>query len=324
MKRWRRALRRLARGDALALVAATVLLLIALWLPPLPLTRPTYDVIVIFDVTQSMNVPDYVLDGRLVSRLDYAKYAIGQALRRPRCDTRIGWGVFAGRKIVLLLAPVEVCSNYSALLAALNNVDGRMAFENASEVQQGLFWAIDNVQQLQPVPNLVFMTDGHEAPPLAPDLMRDYDGPKGLVHGWLLGVGDTTPKPIPKTDIDGNVIGYWHDTEVLQADDSSGHSAEHLSALHEAGLQRLAKTTGLRYRRLMGVADADAAIHTPELARPARIPTDLRAVPAALALLCLLWPWRPALGWWRDHLQRLGLWSRRDRKKSRDWNRGFN
>jgi mxaL protein len=289
------------RGEGRLLLPAVALLLLALFLPPLPITRPAYDLVVIFDVTQSMNVPDYELDGRLISRLDYAKYAVAEALRSPRCDTRIGWGVFAGRKIVMLLAPVEVCGNYSALLAALANIDGRMAFENASEVQEGLYWALGNVQQLRPVPDVIFMTDGHEAPPLAPDLARDYDGAKGAVRGWLIGVGDTTLKPIPKTDADGKRIGYWHDTEVLQSANAGGSSHEHLSDLREPHLQQLAKNVGFRYRRLTDARALDDAMHDRALAHPARVLTDLRWLPVSLALLLLAWRFRPD---WRSWVGR--------------------
>ena len=134
-------LRRAARavhGEGWLLLPAAALLMVAVFMPPLPVTRDAYDHLVIFDVTQSMNVEDYVLDGQPASRLEFAKHAVAEALKNPRCDSRIGWGVFAGRKIVLLLAPVEVCGNYSALLAALEGIDVRMAFEQASEVQSGL------------------------------------------------------------------------------------------------------------------------------------------------------------------------------------------
>lgn len=252
----------------------------------------------IFDVTQSMNVEDFELDGRRVGRLEYAKYAVAQALKNPRCDTRIGWGVFAGRKIVLLLAPVEVCGNYSALLEALAGIDSRMDFEHASEIQNGLFRTIDNVHQLKPVPDVIFMTDGQEAPPLASDLIRPFDGQKGEVRGWLIGVGGDEPRPIPKTDADGKRIGYWHATEVLQnaGPESGGTSHEHLSELRENWLKRLASTVGFSYRRLTDARSLDEALHDRSLAHPARVMTDLRWIPAGLALLLLCWRFRPDWG----------------------------
>ena len=111
-------------GGGWLLLPTIALLAAAVWMPKLPVTRDAYDHMVIFDVSQSMNVEDYRIGDRVVSRLAFAKHAVAEALKNPKCDTRIGWAVFAGRKIVTLLAPVEVCRNYSALLEAL---EGRCA-----------------------------------------------------------------------------------------------------------------------------------------------------------------------------------------------------
>ena len=281
-------------GGGWLLLPALVLLAFALAVPKLPVTRDAYDHVVIFDVSQSMNVEDYQLDGVPVSRLAFAKHAVAEALKNPRCDTRIGWGVFAGRKIVMLLAPVEVCRNYSALLAALDNIDGRMAFERSSEIQEGLFWTLLNVRDLKPTPSVVFMTDGHEAPPLPPQRVRGYDGQLGEVRGWVVGVGNLEPRPIPKTDPDGKRIGFWRATEVLQYGGAiDGTSHEHLSELREDHLKLLAKTVGFAYTRLVSPASLDAAFHDRALAHPAKVETDLRWIPGGLALLLLAWRFRP-------------------------------
>lgn len=285
------------RGGGWLLLPVFALLALAAWLPKLPVTREAYDHLVIFDVSQSMNVEDYFLGGKPVSRLAFAKHAVAEALRNPRCDTRIGWGVFAGRKIVMLLAPVEVCRNYSALLAALDNIDGRMAFERSSEIQEGLLWTMSNVRDLKPLPTVIFMTDGQEAPPLPPERIRSYDGQLGEVRGWVVGVGNDEPKPIPKTDADGARIGYWRATEVLQwggaASNTGGTSHEHLSELREPHLQQLAKNVGFDYVRLRDAASLDRALHDRKLAHPAEVETDLRWIPGGLALLLLAFWFRP-------------------------------
>lgn len=284
-------LRRALAAEGRVLLPVMALLVAALGLPPLPVKRLAYDHLVVFDVTQSMNVEDYPLDGRFVSRLAYAKHAIAEELNNPDCDSRIGWGIFAGRKLVVLIAPVEVCGNYAALLAALEGIDTKMAFEQASEIQDGLYWIIGSVHQLKPMPDLIFMSDGHEAPPLAPDLERAFDGVPGEVRGWVIGVGGLEPKPIPKNDPDGRRIGYWHDTEVFQI--AGGTSQEHLSALHEEHLRDLAKKVGFQYRRLTDPGSLHAAMHDRRLAHLATQLTDLRWIPGLLAVLLLAWRYRP-------------------------------
>lgn len=284
-------------GDGWLLLPVIALLAAAVWMPKLPVTRDAYDHLVIFDVSQSMNVEDYRIGDRLVSRLQFAKHAVAEALKNPKCDTRIGWAVFAGRKIVTLLAPVEVCRNYSALLAALDNIDSRMAFERSSEIQEGLLWTMSNVRDLKPLPTVIFMTDGHEAPPLPPERIRSYDGPLGEVRGWVVGVGGLEAQPIPKSDQDGHRIGYWRATEVLQwggaANSTGGTRHEHLSELREAHLQQLAKNVGFGYTRLVDTTSLDLALHDRMLAHPAVVETDLRWIPGLLALLLLAWWFRP-------------------------------
>jgi mxaL protein len=280
--------------EQVALVACVVLLGVALMLPPISLTRSSWDHVVIFDVTQSMNVEDMVIDGKPATRLEFAKHAVRIALKDPSCNTRIGWGIFSGRKTILLLTPVNVCENYSELMEALAGIDGRMAWENASEIAEGVFWSIRVLRPLEHPPNVFFMTDGQEAPPRPPELRRKDDH-AGDVKGFLMGVGDTVPRPIPKTDPDGKPLGFWHATEVMQADTSTGAlvSHEHLSELREQHLADIASDVGFGYRRLSGASVLIDAMHEAALARPARVPTDLRWVPALLALLILAWRFRP-------------------------------
>ncbi len=59
--------KRLVRGlldkQSLAITIALVLLLAALAIPSLKIPRNTYTYLVFFDISQSMNVEDYELDG---------------------------------------------------------------------------------------------------------------------------------------------------------------------------------------------------------------------------------------------------------------------
>src|SRR5262245_55001963 len=154
--------------DSLLIVLAAVLLLASALLPPLSLPRSTYDYIVVFDISQSMGVDDYELDGAPVSRLDFARAAARKALHDLPCGSRVGWAVFAEYRTLLLHSPVEVCDNYNDLLASLDNIDGRMRWGNASEITKGVFWSMRVAKQAGGAPTLLFLTDGQEAPPIDP------------------------------------------------------------------------------------------------------------------------------------------------------------
>ena len=119
-------LRRALDKESLAILLALILLLTAVFMPAVKLPRDTWTYVVFFDITQSMNVLDYELDGTPVSRLLYARNAVKRALRDLPCGSRIGLGAFAEYRTLLLVAPIEVCGNYGDLLTAIDYIDGRM------------------------------------------------------------------------------------------------------------------------------------------------------------------------------------------------------
>ena len=292
--------------------AAMLLLAAALFGPHWNTTRPAFDYVVTIDVSQSMNVRDYELDGAPASRLDYTKHVLRQTLAELPCGSRIGWAVFAEYRVLLLVAPVEVCDNYNDLLATLERIDGRMSWAGASEVAKGLYWGLRTVKELGGNHGIAFFTDGHEAPPVSPLHIPVYDGKPGEVRGIVVGVGGDALMPIPKTDPEGRPLGFWGPDEVMQTDgysagrtgsttgeglmDESGKEekrmkptmTEHLSSLKGAYLQTLARDTALAYHRLTGQPELLGALTAPHLARPAPYRADGRLVLAGIALALLV------------------------------------
>jgi len=280
------------------IMLALALLLLAWAMPTFNWSRAAYDYLVVFDITQSMNVADYELDKTAASRLTYAREATRRALRDLPCGSRVGWGAFAEYRTLLLLTPIEVCAHYSDLLASLDKIDGRMRWGEASEVWKGVLWAIRAAKETRGAPNVIFLSDGHEAPPLAPGAHPLFDDVKpGDVRGWLIGVGGYTPQPIPRTDGEGKVIGYWRAEDVMQTDagDDGGPSREHMSALREPHLRTLAKEVGFEYAHLDGLASLSDAMRDPRFARPRPAPIDLYWLPVAAALILLALRFRPDL-----------------------------
>jgi mxaL protein len=293
------------RRGAGALLAATLLLLLALALPTVTVPLHRSETVVVFDITQSMDVADMQLGGVPASRLDFARESARRALRELPCGSRVGWAAFTEYRTLLLLAPIEVCENYGDLLATLAEIDGRIRWGNASEVAKGVFWAVRAARELGTQPALVFLTDGHEAPPLSA-LPAFDDVRAGQVRGWLLGIGGSVPQPIPRTDAQGERIGYWRAADVTQRRPADGQarSHEHLSELREPHLRMLAARTGLGYAALRDPSALATLMRDPRLARPVRVAIDLYGVPAALALLLLVVHLRPAAPRLRRRLSR--------------------
>ena len=303
--------KRVARVDRklITLALAAAALVLSLLGITAPLERPMYRYLFILDITQSMNTLDYMLDDRPASRLAYAKTAIQYAMANMPCGSQVGLGVFTEHRSMVLLAPVEVCAAYTELTATLARLDWRMAWAGASEVAKGLNSALRLTRELEAPPTVVFVSDGHEAPPVSRVNRFRFGGEPGAVTGLIVGAGGAVPRPIPKYDMSGNPLGYWGADEVVQIEgtgrqgsdsgesmvDSEGRAlvpmragAEHLSTLKESYLRALAQDTGLQYRRLTTPADLQEALTVREWARPAKINVDLRPAAGLIAFVCLI------------------------------------
>lgn len=317
----RRAARRafaIARHWAAA--AALPFLAAAVWMPPLHLARDMFTYVATFDITQSMNTEDVTLDGAPASRLAFAKAQMRDALGRLPCGSKVGWSVFTGERTMQLLQPVEVCANYDALLSSLAAIDGQMRWTNWSRIAEGGVWsAVRTARLVGPGVAVLFFTDGQEAPPLLPSNMRPWDGGHD-VKGWLIGVGGSEPVPMPKTDANGNRIGFWRAGDVIQVPrvpgkPAEGESHEELSSLRGPYLEQIASRTGFSYRKLTDAASLAEAMTEPRFGHREPVPVDMRALPALVGLLLLVWRYLPERGAWRAPLARFhgrGAASRRD------------
>lgn len=298
--------------SAWCLFAACCALALAAVNPVVERQRPIFNLVVSIDITQSMNALDYRADGEPVSRINRVKRALEATLTELPCGSRIGWAIFTEYRSFLLTTPVEVCANYRELRATLGHIDGRMAWAGASEVAKGLYSGLLIARQLKDKPDLVFVTDGHEAPPLNPGYRPTFAGVPGEIGGAIIGVGGDALAPIPKFDADGKSLGVWQADEVLQTDPRSlgrGGSVageamvggggtppdprllaapgrEHLSSLREEYLKLLASETGLFYSRLGGERSLNQQLTS--LARPLTVAGDLRDWFGGAALILLV------------------------------------
>ena len=296
-------------GARLAMLAAAlVLAAVGLGRPMLPLPSDVFRHLVVFDITQSMNVADTIPGDDTRTRLEHAKAAVLDAAIALPCGSELGLGLFTGHRTFLLLAPVEICAGFPDLAATVRAVDWRMAWAARSEVAKGVHSGLRIARALGPETALVFLTDGHEAPPLHPDQRPGYGGEPGAVRGLLAGVGGPVALPIPKLDPQGKNLGYWGAGDVMQVDElslgrgtsvSEGYAGvdagdvqtriasgtEHLSALREAYLRGLANGLRLHYRRVESPGDLRAALLHPEFANERTSMTDLRPLLAGVAAL---------------------------------------
>lgn len=311
--------------DRVALPIAALLAAVCLLQPTWPGTARRPDVVIVIDITQSMNVADQAWQGRLLPRIEAVRQTLGAVLNELPCGARLGWAVFTEYRSFLLTVPMEVCANRSDLRAVLARVDGRMAWTGNSEVAKGLNAALRLAGEVEGHPALLFLTDGQEAPPLSASRQPHFDGKPGEVAGAVVGVGGPVPLPIPKTDAAGRALGVWRADEVLQNDPfsrSRGGSVagealagddtalpgpgatpgrEHLSSLRETYLQSLADERGLAYQRLDSPEALLRVLREARFQHEVPVQTDGRVWLATLALALLLLPdlWARARSRWR-------------------------
>ncbi len=245
--------------SAIALIIVLVLVIAAIFLPKMKHTVQAMDLLFVLDITQSMDVNDVELDGEQVSRLAWAKDYTQKTLIGLPCGSHVGLAVFSEHRSLILINPVEVCTNYHDLKQMVSKINGVMAWALSSEVAKASYEAIKQARQMEPSPNIVFITDGHESPPLHKTLFAKFRGKPGEVPGVFIGVGGDDLLPIPKHDLAGNDLGVWKVDDVLHQDvyasgrgDMQEQNAlkaktEHLSSQKKVHIKRLAAMVGFDY-----------------------------------------------------------------------------
>lgn len=225
-----------------SLIIAALAALAGLFDPRVPITRQASDLLLVIDITGSMMVRDYPGADMGISRLERAKTAAIHLIGELPCGSRAGLAIFTERQPFLLLTPMETCSNYAPLTGTIAHLDWRMAWEGDSFIARGLSLSIDLADELEA--DIVFFSDGHEAPPLhrrvSPPRPISLGEREQAPAGLIIGVGNLQPSPIPRFDDDGREAGVWAATI----------GEEHLSDLRQQYLQSLAATTDLGYLRL--------------------------------------------------------------------------
>ncbi|SDM78973.1 mxaL protein [Methylobacterium phyllostachyos] len=293
----------------LALALALALTLAALVVPALPVTRTGAEILLVVDITGSMNVRDYAQEGKPASRLDMAKAALRRLVADLPCGSRVALALFTERRPFLLFAPIEVCADFAPLDGALAALDWRMAWEGDSRIAAGLHRAIAMAAGLGT--DLVFVTDGQETPPLSGGEPPAFDGRPGAVRGLVVGAGGYALSPIPRYDERGREKGFYGEADVAQenrfgpppsdAESREGYNprnapfgaaaaqgTEHLSSVREPYLKRLAGATGLAYAHLDGPGGLDDPVRAAVTPRALKGSLDPRPILGALAFALVL------------------------------------
>ncbi|HSH72521.1 MAG TPA: VWA domain-containing protein [Methylophilaceae bacterium] len=291
------------RRDAALLSAALVLLLIAILKPAVPLQRNIYSYIFVADISQSMNVVDATLNGKLVSRLAYSQYLMHRVVSSLPCGTRVSISVFAGVSVAAMYTPIEVCANYASIQDTIDHLEWRMAWSGNSRLRDSLF-ALARVIRGFPAPaQVVYFTDGEEAPKLHVFNTKDLTNFQGGSDWLFVGIGSDVGTPIPKLDEKNQLIGYWSGesfalqpgiAQISEAnigtrdDNVAGENDRYLSKLDEEYLKSISKEISANYVRGDSVQSVLSAMKKQKPARRDIAPFEVDWILAGLAGLLLI------------------------------------
>ncbi len=303
-------------------VLALALMLLALFKPQIQLKQDVHNYLLIADVSQSMNVRDGGPGG--VARLAFARQSVRDALRHLPCGSLVSIGMFTERDVSMLFKPMEVCAHFSVLDEAVERLDWRMAWRGNSRLSFGVKSGETVLDSLNAPAQLVFFTDGDEAPKVNAINKLDLGAMDGS-HWLFVGVGGHEPVPIPRFNSENKWVGFWpsdakefsagavgvtyNDTSKDEPDPIVAYAEfdRYLSQLEDGYLKELAGEIKAKY--IEGKDEAGFYDYIQQQKPAAVFVTDynIRWLYLGLALLLILGVYTPALmKTWLRYRQRPG------------------
>lgn len=297
------------RRDTTLLLATLALLIAAVFQPTVPVKRDIYSYLLVVDISQSMNVIDKELNGKPVTRMAYTQDMLHRLIRSLPCGTNVSIGLFAGVSVAALYTPIEVCANYAAIHDTIDHLDWRTGWSGNSRIRESMLTLARVIRSFPEPAQVVYFTDGEEAPLLHAFNTRDLTDFQGGDDWLFVGIGSDKGTPIPKLDENNQLIGYWSgDSFALQPgvaqisesnigvrDDNvaSGEGDRHLSRLDEEYLKSLAKEVRGDYVRGDSLQAVLSAMDKQKPARRDTAEFDIGWLLASIAGLLFLSAYMP-------------------------------
>jgi mxaL protein len=297
------------RRDITLLSIALLLLIIALFKPTIPVKRDVYSYLFVADISQSMNVIDMQLNGKLVSRMQYQQHLLHRIIGEMSCGNQVSIGLFAGVSVAALYTPIEVCQNFAAIEDTIDHLDWRNGWSGNSRVRESMVTMAKLIRSFPEPAQVVYMSDGEETPKLHIFNTRDLTGFQGGKDWLLVGIGSDKGTAIPKLDEKNQLIGYWSaesfamqpgvaqiaQENIGTREDSvaTAPSDRYMSRLDEKYLISVAKEIEGNYVNGRSVQNVLTAMKKQPPARRERTDFDLKWILAGLAGLLFLAAYLP-------------------------------
>lgn len=190
-------------------VLALGLLGLALLKPSVQLRQQVQHYLLIADISQSMNAEDARLRNQPLSRLAYSQHLMKQIVHRAPCGTYFSLGIFASDNIAMLQAPLEVCKNLDVISDGIDHLEWRMAWKGNSRLSFAVHAAASVHDALNQPAQMLFFTDGDEAPRVNVTIKQDLSGIQIGEFFTFVGVGGNEKVAIPRFSTSNKRVGYW-------------------------------------------------------------------------------------------------------------------
>lgn len=195
--------------ETLLYLLAAAFLLLALLKPDIQLKQEVHNYLLMADVSQSMNAEDELLNKQSVSRLAYTRHLMKNVVQSSPCGTYFSVGVFASDNVALLITPLEVCANLDVIVDTIDHLEWRMAWKGNSRLSFSIRAAANTFDSLNVPAQLLFFTDGDEAPRVNVTIKQDLSGIQIGKNFVFVGVGGKTKVGVPRFNSADKRVGYW-------------------------------------------------------------------------------------------------------------------
>jgi mxaL protein len=290
--------------DSALLGGALLLLIVALFRPTVPIKHNIFTYMLVADISQSMNTPDVKVGSKIETRMEHTRKLMHEVVSSLPCGTKVGIGLFAGVSTAALYHPIEVCENFHAINDTIDHLEWRTAWSGNSRIRENLYSISRTIRAFPEAAQVVFFTDGEEAPKLHVFNTKDLKGVQNAEDWLFVGVGSKEGAAIPKLSEDNQVIGYWSNESfalqpgIAQISESnigtrndsiaSGEHDRYISKLNEAYLKEISQEVGGLYVHGDTVHNVLASMKLQKPARRDVAPFSIAWVLASLAGLLLL------------------------------------
>jgi len=195
--------------ETLLYLLAIMFMALALFMPTIQLKQQVHNYLLVADVSQSMNAEDEKINNQPVSRLAYTRYLMKNIVKTSPCGTYFSIGIFASDNVALLLNPLEVCQNLDAITDSIDHLEWRMAWKGNSRLSFGVRAAANVFDSLNVPAQMLFFTDGDEAPRVNVTIQQDLSGIQMGKNLAFIGVGATSKIGVPRFNSNNKRVGYW-------------------------------------------------------------------------------------------------------------------